>query len=71
MIACEKTGRKARLIEIEARYVDVSIQRWQNFTGRQARLDGDGRTFAEIARERTPPGAELPRSAPVSGKRRI
>jgi DNA modification methylase len=71
MIACEKTGRRARLIEIEPQYVDVSVQRWQNFTRRQARLDGDGRTFAEIARERIAPGAVLPRSAHVSGKRRI
>jgi DNA modification methylase len=71
VIACEKTGRRARLIEIEPQYVDVSVQRWQNFTGRQARLDGDGRTFAEIARERTAPGSELPRSAHVSGKGRI
>jgi DNA modification methylase len=51
-IACEKAGRKARLIEIEPLYVDVTLQRWQNFTGQPARLEGDGRTFAEIAQER-------------------
>jgi DNA modification methylase len=52
LIACEKTGRRARLIEIEPNYVDVSIQRWQEFTGRQATLASDGRTFADIAGER-------------------
>ena len=36
LIAAEKTGRKARLIEIDPRYVDVTITRWQNLTGRTA-----------------------------------
>jgi hypothetical protein len=36
LIAAEKTGRKARLIEIDPRYVDVAIERWQNLTGRTA-----------------------------------
>jgi DNA modification methylase len=52
LIACEKAGRQARLIELEPKYCDVIIRRWQDFTGRQAALDGDGRTFAEIAGER-------------------
>ena len=34
-------------------YVDVAVLRWQSFTGRAATLDGDGRSFAEIAAERT------------------
>jgi len=33
LIAAEKTGRKARLIEIDPRFVDVTIRRWQNLTG--------------------------------------
>ena len=33
MIASEKTGRRARLIELDPRYVDVTIRRWQNVTG--------------------------------------
>jgi hypothetical protein len=33
LIAAEKTGRKARVIEIDPRYVDVTIKRWQNLTG--------------------------------------
>jgi len=36
LIAAEKTGRRARLIEIDPRYVDVTIKRWQNVTGRTA-----------------------------------
>ncbi|MGD1097644.1 MAG: DNA modification methylase [Bryobacteraceae bacterium] len=52
LIACEKTGRYARLIEIEPKYVDTAVTRWQEFTGRKATLEGDGRTFDEIAAER-------------------
>jgi len=52
LIACERTKRQARLIEIEPKYVDVIIERWQKFTGRQAILAADGRPFAEVARDR-------------------
>ena len=55
LIACEKTGRLARLVEIDPIYVDVTIHRWQKFTGDQAVLSGDGRAFAEIARSRERP----------------
>lgn len=57
LIACEKAGRQARLIELEPRYCDVIIRRWQEFTGRDAILDGAGRTFAEIVNERGPVAA--------------
>ena len=49
LIACEKAGRSARLIELDPKFVDVIIRRWQEFTGGAAVLDGDGRTFDEIA----------------------
>jgi DNA modification methylase len=49
LIACEKTGRKARLIEIDPVYVDVAVHRWQEFTGKQAILSGDRRIFSEVA----------------------
>ena len=49
LIACEKTGRQARLIELEPKYCDVIVRRWQEFSGKEATLDGDGRTFAAIA----------------------
>lgn len=52
LIACEKTGRIARLMELDPRYCDVIVRRWQEFTGKDATLDGDGRTFGEIADER-------------------
>ena len=43
LIACQKTGRHARLLELDPQYVDVIVRRWQDFTGREATLDGDGR----------------------------
>jgi len=52
LIACEKTERQARLIELEPKYVDVAVIRWQQFTGKEAVLEGDGRAFREIAEER-------------------
>jgi len=56
LIACEKTGRSARLIELDHKYVDVIVRRWQEFTGQSATLEGDGLTFDEIAadQEATP-----------------
>jgi len=51
LIACEKTGRHARLIELDPGYCDVIVRRWQEFTGRAATLDGSGRTFDETAAE--------------------
>jgi DNA modification methylase len=57
LIACEKTGRQARLIELEPKYCDVIIHRWQEFTGKEASLDGDGRSFTAIAAERNPVAA--------------
>jgi hypothetical protein len=35
-------------------YVDVAVQRWQAFTGENARLEADGRTFAAVSAERLP-----------------
>ena len=52
LIACERRGRKARLMEIDPRYADCIVGRYQEYTGRKATLDGDGRTFDEIAKER-------------------
>ena len=54
IIACEKTGRQARVIELEPKYCDVIIRRWQDHSGKEATLDGDGRGFREIAAERQP-----------------
>lgn len=48
VIAAEITGRRAFAIELNPLYVDVGVMRWQAFTGLEATLEGDGRTFAEI-----------------------
>jgi hypothetical protein len=52
MIACERRGRAARLMELDPRYVDVVCQRFQDYTGKAATLDGDGRTFEQLKAER-------------------
>jgi DNA modification methylase len=52
LIGCERRNRKARLMEIDPKYADCIVRRYQEYTGKQATLDGDGRTFEEIARER-------------------
>jgi DNA modification methylase len=49
MIACERLHRQARLMEIDPRYADVAVRRWQGYSGQQATLEGDARTFDEIA----------------------
>lgn len=47
MIACEKTNRHARLIELDPKYVDVIVQRWQEFTGKEAILLATGEAFTK------------------------
>lgn len=47
LIACEKTGRQARLMELDPHYVDVIVRRWQNFTGKQAIHAETGAPFPE------------------------
>ena len=52
LIACEKAGRQARLIELDPKYVDTIIRRWQDSRAWRAVLDGDGRSYEEIAASR-------------------
>ena len=52
LIACERRNRKARLMEIDPKYADCIVRRWQEYVGKKAVLDGDGRTFEEVSRER-------------------
>jgi DNA modification methylase len=49
LIACERAGRQARLIELDPKYCDVIVRRWQEWTGELAALEGDGRSFEEVA----------------------
>jgi DNA modification methylase len=58
IIAAEMTGRVCHAIEISPQYVDVAIQRWQNFTGQQATLERTGQTYAERAEEMQMQGAD-------------
>ena len=57
LIACEKTGRQARLIELDPRYVDTMILRWQEFSGGAATLDDGGGSFEQVRPERGGPPA--------------
>jgi site-specific DNA-methyltransferase (adenine-specific) len=47
-IACEKHGRRARMMELDPVYCDVIIKRWQDFTGEQAVHEESGKTFFEL-----------------------
>jgi DNA modification methylase len=66
LIAAEKAGRQARLVELDPRYVDVIVRRWQDWTGGAGTLEDDGRTFEELVAERqrpSPPASRSLRSA--------
>lgn len=52
LIACEKTGRHSRLMELDPKYVDVIINRWQNFTGKQAVHIESGLTYSEMKEQK-------------------
>jgi DNA modification methylase len=52
IIAAEMTGRCCFAIEIDPAYVDVTVARWQAFTGQDAKLEGTGASFAEVGTER-------------------
>ena len=58
IIAGEANGRRVFAMEISPAYVDVAVERWQAETGRDAILDGDGRTFAEVIAERLEGGQQ-------------
>ena len=52
IIAAEMTGRVCHAIELNPAYIDVAVLRWQEFTGKEAILEGDGRSFAQVRAER-------------------
>lgn len=48
LIACEKTGRQCRMMELDPKYCDVIIKRWQDYTGKQAVCQENSKTFNEL-----------------------
>jgi DNA modification methylase len=52
LIAAETTGRLCYGLEIDPAYVDLIVHRWQKLSGKQAILDGDGRSFEAVAAQR-------------------
>jgi len=53
LIACEKTGRHARLMELDPKYCDVIINRWQNFTGQKAIHEEQQKAYEELKNGKT------------------
>ena len=66
LIACERRARKARLIEIDPRYCDVIVRRWQEHTGREAVQGHTRQSFAETGKIRRSPSADV-MEVPVFG----
>jgi DNA modification methylase len=52
LMAAERTGRKARALEVDPNYVDVAVRRWQAYAGKSAVLFGSGETFEAIEAQR-------------------
>jgi hypothetical protein len=68
LIGCERRGRKARLMEIDPKYADCIVRRYQEYTGKQAVLEGDGRRSTRsprsVSRRRHESSAAAGRSRP-------
>jgi DNA modification methylase len=62
LIAAERTGRRARVIELDPMFVDVSIERWQRLTGGTALHADSGRPFARSDNPGATPETRPPRS---------
>ena len=67
LIAAERTGRRARAIELDPHYVDVAARRWQTYTGKSAVLSATGETFDEAAERDAPPLPAPPAELSVAG----
>lgn len=63
IIAAETTGRRGYAMEIDPKYVDVIVRRWQLLTGKDAILELTGATFEDTQRSRQPPSASAPVTA--------
>jgi len=60
LIACEKLNRYAFLMELDPRYVDVIIQRWQDYSGKEAVRQSDGFTLEAARQQKTSPDQTSP-----------
>ena len=69
LIACERCNRHARVMEIDPVYVDVIVQRWQQYTGKAATLEGDGRTYDSVAIDRLGTADQLKEPAAADARR--
>lgn len=49
LVACEKLNRMCRIMELDPKYCDVIVKRWQDFTGKEATLEATGETFAKTS----------------------
>ena len=56
LIACERRGRNARLMELDPKYVDVIVKRWQSYNDQPAVLAGTDKRFEQLATERSVTG---------------
>ena len=64
LIACEKAGRQARLAELDPKYCDVIVRRWQACRGGAATLDGTGESYEEMSDRGEAPGGQARRPRP-------
>jgi DNA modification methylase len=63
ILAAERVGRRAFALELEPKFVDVAIRRWQEFTGKDAIHAVSGRTFDAIAADTINPPSQMPQAA--------
>jgi DNA modification methylase len=68
IMAAEQIGRRAYCIEIDPRYIDVAIRRWQRFTGKDAVLESSGQTFEELPAARSDQPSQ-PRDSRTSSRK--
>jgi DNA modification methylase len=59
MMAAERTGRRAVLVELDPRYADVIVRRWQEATGETAVLEGEDRSFVDVMTDRATADHEM------------
>lgn len=54
LIACQKSGRICRMVEVSPAYCDVIVSRWQDYSGKKAALEDGGKTFDDLMAKRKP-----------------